>query len=113
MLTRDDYLSFRRKYEPTIVKLVIVAESPPKSGLYFYNPEGRTSEPLDGWSGDIRDASAMLEKYSADEAPAVIAAALDMAKSIIMENWDLIEKLAAELIERRTLTGDQVRALLI
>ena len=46
MLTRDDYLTFRRKYEPTIVKLVVVAKFPPKSGLYFYNPEGRTSEPL-------------------------------------------------------------------
>jgi hypothetical protein len=46
MLTKDDYLAFRRKYEPTTVKLVVVAESPPKSGLYFYNPEGKTSEPL-------------------------------------------------------------------
>jgi hypothetical protein len=45
MLTKDDYLAFRRKYEPTTVKLVVVAESPPKSGLY-YNPEGKTSEPL-------------------------------------------------------------------
>jgi hypothetical protein len=27
-------------------KIVFVLESPPKSGLYFYNPEGRVSEPL-------------------------------------------------------------------
>jgi hypothetical protein len=27
-------------------KIVFVLESPPKSGLYFYNPEGRLSEPL-------------------------------------------------------------------
>jgi hypothetical protein len=46
MLTKDNYLAFRRKYEPTTVKLVVVAESPPKSGLYFYNPDGKTSEPL-------------------------------------------------------------------
>jgi hypothetical protein len=44
MLTKDDYLAFRRKFEPTTVKLVVVAESPPKNQTYFYNPDGRTSE---------------------------------------------------------------------
>ena len=34
------------EYEPEHVKLVVVAESPPASGLYFYNPEGRVTEPL-------------------------------------------------------------------
>jgi hypothetical protein len=43
---RDEYLAFRRKFEPTSVKLVIVAESPPKTGKYFYDPAGRTTEPL-------------------------------------------------------------------
>lgn len=43
---RSEYLSFRRKFEPASVKLVIVAESPPASGKYFYNPEGAVSEPL-------------------------------------------------------------------
>jgi hypothetical protein len=43
---RSEYLSFRRKFEPTSVKLVIVAESPPASGKYFYNPDGAVSEPL-------------------------------------------------------------------
>jgi hypothetical protein len=33
-------------YEPETVALVIVAESPPESGKYFYNPEGRPTEPL-------------------------------------------------------------------
>jgi hypothetical protein len=28
------------------VKLLIVAKSPPASGLYFYNPAGRVTEPL-------------------------------------------------------------------
>src|ERR1039458_10743531 len=37
---RSEYLSFRRKFEPATVKLVIVAESPPASGKYFYNPKG-------------------------------------------------------------------------
>lgn len=37
---------FRRKFEPPNVKLVIVAEFPPSSGKYFYNPEGSVSEPL-------------------------------------------------------------------
>jgi len=43
-MQRGEYLSLRR--EPRIVKLVIVAESPPASGKYFYNPEGAVSEPL-------------------------------------------------------------------
>jgi hypothetical protein len=33
-------------YVPDAVRLAIVAESPPKSGLYFYNPDGKVSEPL-------------------------------------------------------------------
>jgi hypothetical protein len=46
------YLSLRRKFEPTTVTLVIVAESPPAArtsqtpGLYFYDPDGKVSEPL-------------------------------------------------------------------
>jgi hypothetical protein len=43
---RSEYLSFRRKFEPASVKLVIVAESPPATGKYFYNPTGAVSEHL-------------------------------------------------------------------
>jgi len=43
---RDYYLDLRRRYEPTHIKLVVVAESPPASGLYFYDPTGITSEAL-------------------------------------------------------------------
>ena len=46
MKSRSEYLDFRRRFEPAIVTLVIVAESPPVSGLYFYNSDGRVSEPL-------------------------------------------------------------------
>ena len=46
VLTKDEYLAFRREFEPTTVKLVVVAESPPKTGLYFYNPDGEIREPL-------------------------------------------------------------------
>ena len=45
-LTKDDYLAFRRRFEPEEVNLVIVAESPPVSGKYFYDPDGAISEPL-------------------------------------------------------------------
>ena len=45
-MKRNEYLAFRRKFEPETIRLVIVAESPPKSGLYFYNPTGKMSEPL-------------------------------------------------------------------
>jgi hypothetical protein len=43
---RDYYLGLRREYEPEVAKLVIVAESPPASGKYFYNPAGSIKEPL-------------------------------------------------------------------
>ncbi|WP_316165522.1 MULTISPECIES: hypothetical protein [unclassified Bradyrhizobium] len=43
---RDYYLGLRRRYEPNVAKLVIVAESPPASGKYFYDSAGSISEPL-------------------------------------------------------------------
>jgi hypothetical protein len=43
---RDEYLEMRRRYEPETAKLLIVAESPPEGGKYFYNPNGRPTEPL-------------------------------------------------------------------
>jgi hypothetical protein len=44
--TARRYLSLRREFEPTTITLVIVAESPPASGKYFYDPDGEVSEPL-------------------------------------------------------------------
>jgi hypothetical protein len=43
---RDYYLHLRREYEPENINLVIVAESPPASGKYFYDPTGSPKEPL-------------------------------------------------------------------
>jgi hypothetical protein len=43
---KDYYLRLRREYEPENVKLVIVAESPPASGKYFYDTTGSPKEPL-------------------------------------------------------------------
>ena len=43
---RSEYLDLRRRYEPRSVKLVLIAESPPASGLYFYDPTGSSREPL-------------------------------------------------------------------
>ena len=45
-LTRAEYLRLRAPYLPDDRKIIFVLESPPKSGLYFYNSEGRVSEPL-------------------------------------------------------------------
>jgi hypothetical protein len=47
-MKRRDYLSLRRRYEPEPekVKLVLIAESSPASGRYFYNPDGAITEPL-------------------------------------------------------------------
>ena len=38
---RSDYLSLRRAFEPMAATLVIVAELPPISGKYFYDPDGK------------------------------------------------------------------------
>jgi hypothetical protein len=43
---RREYLYLRRRYKPNKIKLIILAESPPASGKYFYDPEGRITEPL-------------------------------------------------------------------
>jgi hypothetical protein len=43
---RNEYRDLRCRYAPQSTKLVIVAESPPASGKYFYDPAGATSEPL-------------------------------------------------------------------
>ncbi len=43
---RSEYLHLRRKFEPASVTLVIVAESPPTGGKYFYDPDGKVSELL-------------------------------------------------------------------
>jgi hypothetical protein len=47
-MNRSEYHAMRQKYEPAPgqVQLAIVAESPPASGLYFYNPAGSIHEPL-------------------------------------------------------------------
>jgi hypothetical protein len=45
-LNENYYLSLRRAYEPESIRLLIIAESPPVSGLYFYDPTGAPSEPL-------------------------------------------------------------------
>jgi hypothetical protein len=43
---RDYYLRLRREHQPENIRLVIVAESPPASGNYFYDPTGSPKEPL-------------------------------------------------------------------
>src|SRR5437763_6870777 len=43
---RDYYLRLRREYEPENIKLIIVGESPPASGKYFYDRTGSAKEPL-------------------------------------------------------------------
>jgi hypothetical protein len=43
---RSDYLNLRHRYKPDEIKLVIIAESPPSSGLFFYDAKGKITEPL-------------------------------------------------------------------
>ena len=46
MFDRAYYHSLRGHYEPDDLKLIIVAESPPVSGKYFYDKSGARTEPL-------------------------------------------------------------------
>ena len=46
MHTRDYYHELRAKYIPQHMKLVIIAESPPAGGRYFYDLTGGVGEPL-------------------------------------------------------------------
>lgn len=45
-MTKSDYLQLRNRFTPPNLKIIFILESPPASGLYFYNPDGKTSEPL-------------------------------------------------------------------
>lgn len=40
------YKKLRNVYKPKNIRAVFVLESPPKSGKFFYNPEGKVTEPL-------------------------------------------------------------------
>lgn len=62
-LTRAEYLSLRAPYLPDDRKIVFVLESPPKSGLYFYNPQGRISESL--FNGMMKDVLQMKPESKA------------------------------------------------
>lgn len=42
------YHALRQPFVPDEVKLLLLFESPPASGRYFYDPEGRMTEPLYG-----------------------------------------------------------------
>ena len=42
----DYYHELRDVYRPPHPRLIFIAESPPASGLYFYDPTGKVSEPL-------------------------------------------------------------------
>lgn len=43
---RNEYLALRHDYKPEHIKLVVIAESPPANGLYFYDASGSVVEPL-------------------------------------------------------------------
>lgn len=45
-MTKSEYLKLRDRFTPQNPKIIFVLESPPASGLYFYNPDGKTTEPL-------------------------------------------------------------------
>jgi hypothetical protein len=46
MHPKSHYLQLRTNYQPAKIKLVFLLESPPASGKYFYDPQGKTTEPF-------------------------------------------------------------------
>lgn len=44
--SKEDYLGLRSRYLPERLRLVVVAESPPASGKYIYDPSGERTELL-------------------------------------------------------------------
>jgi len=46
MHPKSHYIKLRAKHQPPEIKLIFVLESPPASGKYFYDPTGKTTEPL-------------------------------------------------------------------
>jgi hypothetical protein len=44
MPSKSHYHKLRQKYLPEKIKTIFLLESPPKSGGYFYDPAGRTTE---------------------------------------------------------------------
>jgi hypothetical protein len=45
-MAKSEYFRLRARFTPANPKIIFVLESPPASGLYFYNPDGKTTEPL-------------------------------------------------------------------
>jgi len=45
-VSRKRYLSLRDLYLPENLRLIVIAESPPGSGRYFYDASGSIGEPL-------------------------------------------------------------------
>jgi hypothetical protein len=46
MPPKSHYHKLRTRYQPTHIVLVFLLESPPASGKCFYDPAGKTTEPL-------------------------------------------------------------------
>jgi hypothetical protein len=46
MPSKSHYHKLRQKYLPEKINFIFLLESPPKSGDYFYDPAGRTTEQL-------------------------------------------------------------------
>ena len=61
--TRDEYVRLRRAFEPDSLRLLIIGESPPASGLYFYDPDGLVTEPL--FSALVKQAGFTAKSKSA------------------------------------------------
>lgn len=45
-MNKEYYLNLRNQFTPASPKIIFIAESPPASGKYFYDPDGETNEPL-------------------------------------------------------------------
>lgn len=69
----------------------------------------------DGSSHDQHDTRRLLQALCRDGVAAeiVLAECVSRAKKQVTDNWDAISLVAEALIERETITGDQLKALMV
>jgi ATP-dependent Zn protease len=89
---------------------VVMKLSGPLSELAFT----QTPASDDDWGVDLTSAESLIAEAAAPEYTAELTAVLiEAALDIVAANWPLITKVADQLCIHRTLSGDQVRDLLI
>lgn len=86
MQNKEYYINLRDRFLPNDLRLIIVAESPPASGKYFYDLIGRTSEPL--FKAMMKD----IIKYSPKDKPDGLRAFCDTGVFLVDAVYQPVNK---------------------